>query len=116
MRHRVTAVVGWLLFVGVAMAAGSMAGQRTMTEDQYATGDSARAIQILDEAGLKTPAGELILVTGTGPATSPATRAAVTDLMARLQAATSSPAWSTPTPADGLRRRALGAGARVDDR
>ena len=83
-RHRVVAVVGWLVFVAVAMAVGSMSGQRTMTADQYATGDSARAIQILDDAGLKTPAGELILVTGTGPATSPATRAAVTDLTARL--------------------------------
>ena len=27
-RHRVTAVVGWLLFVAIAMAIGSMAGQR----------------------------------------------------------------------------------------
>ena len=35
-----------------------------MTEDQYATGDSARAIEILDDAGLKTAAGEMILVTG----------------------------------------------------
>ncbi len=83
-RHRVVAVVGWLVFVAVAVALGSVSGQRTMTEEQYATGDSARAIQILDDAGLKTPAGELILLTGTGSATSPATRAAVTDLTTRL--------------------------------
>ena len=80
---------------------GSVSGQRTMTEDQYATGDSARAIQILDDAGLKTPAGELILLTGTGSATSPATRAAVTDLTTRLGAdRRSSPACSTPTAND----------------
>ena len=84
-RHRIVAVVGWLVFVGVAMAVGSVSGQRNMTEEQYATGDSARAIQILDAADLKTPAGELILVTGTGAATSPATRAAVSDLTTRLQ-------------------------------
>ena len=84
-RHRVVAVVGWLAFVGVAMTAGSLAGQRTMTQDQYATGDSARAIQILDAAGLKTPAEELVLVTGSGAATSPPTKAAVTDLVRRLQ-------------------------------
>jgi len=84
-RHRVVAVIGWLVFVGVAMAVGSVSGQRTMTQDQYATGDSARAIQILDHAGLKTPASELILLTGRGGATSPTTRAAVTDLMTRLE-------------------------------
>jgi RND superfamily putative drug exporter len=84
-RHRVAAVLGWLVFVALAMAAGSVAGQRTMTQDQYATGDSARAIQILDDADLKTPAGELILLTGSGPATSPATRAAVVDLTTRLE-------------------------------
>jgi uncharacterized membrane protein YdfJ with MMPL/SSD domain len=84
-RHRIVAVVGWLVFVGVAMAVGSVSGQRNMTQEQYATGDSARAIQILDDADLKTPAGELILVTGTGEATSPATQATVTDLTTRLQ-------------------------------
>ena len=84
-RHRVVAVVGWLVFVAVAMAAGSAAGQRNMTQDQYATGDSSKALQILDAAGLKPPAEELVLVTGSGPATSPATKAAVADLLRRLQ-------------------------------
>ena len=84
-RHRVLAVVGWLVFVAVAAGLGSMSGQQQMTQDQYATGDSARAIQILDEAGLQTPAQELVLVTGGGPATSPATRAAVTDVVGRLR-------------------------------
>ncbi len=84
-RHRLVAVVGWLVFVGVAMAVGSVSGQQNMTEEQYATGDSARAIQMLDDADLKTPAGELILLTGTGEATSPATRAAVADLTTRLK-------------------------------
>ncbi len=84
-RHRVVAVVGWLVFVVVAMALGSISGQRQMTQDQYATGDSARAIQILDKAGLETPAQELVLVTGAAPATSPATRAAVNDLVDRLR-------------------------------
>ncbi len=84
-RHRVLAVVGWLVFVAVAAGLGSMSGQRQMTQDQYATGDSARAIQILDDAGLQTPAQELVLVTGGGVATSPATRAAVTDMVGRLR-------------------------------
>ena len=84
-RHRAVAIVGWLVFVVVAMTIGSMAGQRQMTQDQYATGDSARAIQIHDAAGLSNPAGEMILVTSTAPVTSPEARAAVTDLVGRLR-------------------------------
>jgi len=85
-RHRVVAIIGWLTFVVVATAVGSMAGQRHMTEDQYATGDSAAAIQILDDAGLKTPASEMILVTSTGSVIDPAPQAVVAELIARLQA------------------------------
>jgi putative drug exporter of the RND superfamily len=84
-RHRAVAIVGWLVFVVVAMTIGSMAGQRQMTQDQYATGDSARAIQIENAAGLSNPAGEMILVTSTAPVTSPEARAAVTDLVGRLR-------------------------------
>ena len=66
-RHRVVAVLGWVAFVVVAAGIGSQVGQEQMTEDQYATGDSATAIQILDEAGLETPASELVLVTAWSP-------------------------------------------------
>jgi uncharacterized membrane protein YdfJ with MMPL/SSD domain len=85
-RHRVVAIIGWLAFVAVAVTIGSMAGQREMTEDQYATGDSAKAIRILDDAGLSTPAGELLMLSSTSPATSAPMRAAVTDLTQRLEA------------------------------
>jgi uncharacterized membrane protein YdfJ with MMPL/SSD domain len=85
-RHRVAAIVGWLIFVVATVAIGSAVGQRQMTADQYAAGDSARAIQILDSAGLRTPAGEMFLVTSQTPVTSPAARAAVADLIARLEA------------------------------
>ncbi|MGA8247136.1 MAG: MMPL family transporter [Nocardioides sp.] len=85
-RHRAVAIIGWLVFVAVAMTVGSMVGQRQMTQDQYATGDSAKAIQIEDAAGLSNPAGEMILVTTTTPVTSTAARAAVNDLVLRLRA------------------------------
>jgi uncharacterized membrane protein YdfJ with MMPL/SSD domain len=84
--HRLVAVAGWVVFVVIAMMLGSWAGQRHMTEDQYAKGDSARAIQILDEAGLKPPAAEMFLVTRAGDTDPPALHAAVADLVARLQA------------------------------
>ena len=84
-RHRAVAIIGWLVFVAIAMTLGRLAGQQQMTEDQYATGDSARVIQILDDAGLRTPAQELVLVTSEGPVTDPAPRAAVADLIGALQ-------------------------------
>ena len=49
-RHRVMAIAGWVVFVLVAAATGSLAEQQQMTEDQYATGDSAAALRILDES------------------------------------------------------------------
>jgi RND superfamily putative drug exporter len=85
-RHRVMAIIGWVAFVAIAVTVGSTAGQHQMTADQYAAGDSAKAIRILDDAGLSTPAGELFLVSGPSPATSATTRAAVTDLTRRLEA------------------------------
>ena len=85
-RHRVAAIVGWLIFVVAAVVIGGAVGQRQMTADQYAAGDSARAIEILQSAGLRTPAGEMLLVSSHTPVTSPAARAAVADLITRLQA------------------------------
>jgi RND superfamily putative drug exporter len=87
-RHRVMAIAGWVVFVLVAAATGSLAEQQQMTEDQYATGDSAAALRILDEAGLKTPATEMILVTSEGRVTDPGPRRAVTQLVASLEATT----------------------------
>jgi len=85
-RHRAIAIIGWLVFVAVAVAIGSASGQQQMTTDQYAQGDSARALRILDNAGLSTPAGEMFLVSTGAPVTSPAARAVVTDLTDRLTA------------------------------
>ena len=85
-RHRLVAIVGWVLFVGLAVALGSVSGQRHMTEDEYSQGDSGRAVRILDDAGLGVPAGEMFLVTSRGPVTAPAVRATVADLIGRLDA------------------------------
>jgi RND superfamily putative drug exporter len=85
-RHRMVAVIGWVVFVAITFSIGKMAGQRQMNEDQYTTGDSAQAARILDDAGLSTPAGELFLLSSTSSATSPSTRSAVADLTRRLEA------------------------------
>ncbi|HEX2895260.1 MAG TPA: MMPL family transporter [Marmoricola sp.] len=85
-RHRTLAVVGWLVFVVLAMGLGSWSGQQQMTEDEYAQGDSAQALRVLDDAGLRVPAGEMFLLSSARPATAPGMRAAVADLVARLEA------------------------------
>jgi RND superfamily putative drug exporter len=86
-RHRAIAIAGWVLAVVAAMMVGSAVGQQQMTMDEYAKGDSATALRILDQAGIAQPAHELILVHSTAPtANSPAFRGAVADLIAGLQA------------------------------
>ncbi|MGH3415010.1 MAG: MMPL family transporter [Actinocrinis sp.] len=61
-RHRKSAVFGWLLFVVLATVIGGAAGQKNLTSAQEGTGDSARALQILQDAGVKQPASEMVLV------------------------------------------------------
>ena len=94
--HRWAAVIAWLAFVAVATMIGSISGQQQMTNDEYAAGDSAKAIRILDEAGLSTPAGEMILITSEQPVTDPAVRAAVADLVTQLESAQSVTAVQEP--------------------
>ena len=61
-RHRKTAIIGWLLFVIVTSTAGAVAGQVTMAPYENSAGDSARALKILADAGIKDPAGEMVIV------------------------------------------------------
>lgn len=60
--HRKTAVLGWLLFVVLATGIGGASGLVEMSDAENGAGDSARAEQILDDAGLGQPAGELVMV------------------------------------------------------
>jgi uncharacterized membrane protein YdfJ with MMPL/SSD domain len=61
-RHRKTAILGWLLFVVAAVLIGGMVGQRSLTNSEQGTGDSARAERILDDAGITDPASEMVIV------------------------------------------------------
>ncbi|WP_460303882.1 MMPL family transporter [Actinocorallia aurea] len=64
-RHRVAALVLWLLFVVAASVLGAMAGQQPMTDAENAFGGSRQAIEMLEEAGVEDPVNELVLVHGT---------------------------------------------------
>ncbi len=61
-RHRKTAVFGWLLFVVLATMLGGMHGSTKVTEAESMPGQVSRAAKILDDAGLKSPASETVLV------------------------------------------------------
>ncbi|MGW3565806.1 MMPL family transporter [Streptomyces sp. NPDC000941] len=61
-RHRKTAVFGWLILVVLVTVVGGAAGQKTLTNADYGTGDSGRAERILQDADLAPPAAELVLV------------------------------------------------------
>jgi RND superfamily putative drug exporter len=76
-RHRKTAIFGWLLFVVAAVLIGGMVGQKGLTNAEENTGDSARAVRILEDAGIKDPASEMVLLHS---ATPNGFRAAVPDV------------------------------------
>jgi RND superfamily putative drug exporter len=91
-RHRRTAIGGWLLFVVIATLLGGMLGTKQITDAQAAVGEDAQAQRAISAAHLAQPASESVLLTrpavaGQPPlAQDPAIRAAVQDLVQRLTA------------------------------
>ncbi|GAA2144972.1 MMPL family transporter [Kitasatospora kazusensis] len=86
-KHRKTAVFGWLLFVVLAAYLGGAHGSTTVTDSESMPGQVARAARILDEAGIKRPAGETVLVqSATLTAQDPAFRAVVDQAVAAVGA------------------------------
>ncbi|KUJ70966.1 hypothetical protein ACZ90_01310 [Streptomyces albus subsp. albus] len=61
-RHRWVAVGGWVLFVILAVAVGSMAGRVDTSRSESQPGEAGRVEKILDEAGVTSPASETVLV------------------------------------------------------
>ncbi|MFF3904686.1 MMPL family transporter [Streptomyces sp. NPDC001848] len=80
-RHRWAAVGIWVLFVVLAMAVGSAAGRVDVKDSDELKGETHTAAKIIEDAGIKQPAGESVLIQakdGTTTATDPRFRAAVT--------------------------------------
>ncbi|MFD4602269.1 MMPL family transporter [Streptomyces sp. NPDC058464] len=83
-RHRWAAVGIWVLFVVLAMGLGSAAGRVDVDESDQLKGETHTAAKIIDDAGIKEPASETVLVQSKDPsvkATDAAFRAAVTEVM-----------------------------------
>ncbi|MDL4818340.1 MMPL family transporter [Actinomadura opuntiae] len=83
-RHRLTAVLGWLLFVVLASVLGGAAGQVAMADHEQGAGASAHAEKIIADAGIDDPDSETVLLTG--PAGAPETARAVAAVRANVQA------------------------------
>ncbi|MFF2628221.1 MMPL family transporter [Kitasatospora griseola] len=86
-RHRKTAVFGWLLFVVLAAYLGGVHGATKITDAEQMPGQVAQAAKILDDAGIKSPAGETVLVQSrTLTADDPSFKAVVEQVGAAVRA------------------------------
>src|SRR5947199_5089695 len=86
-RHWKRATAIWLGFVIVSVVVGQLVGTHKLSDAEQATGESARAQQILANAGFSTPASESVLVKSSAlTAGAPEFRAAVASVTATLRA------------------------------
>ncbi|WP_328903100.1 MMPL family transporter [Streptomyces sp. NBC_00441] len=109
-RHRWAAVTIWVLFVVLAMGLGSAAGRVDVKESEQMSGEVGRAVRIIEDAGLKDPAGETVLIQSEGKngavAGSAEFRTAVKDVIRAVQdtgevTAVASPYTTKSISADG---------------
>ena len=56
------ALFGWLVFAAVATVLGNVAGHRQMKDSEFASGEAATAVQMLERAGMEQPASENVLI------------------------------------------------------
>ncbi|AEY92440.1 integral membrane protein [Streptomyces hygroscopicus subsp. jinggangensis 5008] len=87
-RHRWAAVGIWVVFVVLAMGLGSAAGRVDVNESDQLKGETHTAATIIEDAGIKEPAGETVLIQsadGAVKATSPQFRAAVADVVEAVE-------------------------------
>ncbi|MFD1658822.1 MMPL family transporter [Streptomyces caeni] len=83
-RHRWAAIGIWLLFVVLAVAAGSAVGRVDVKESDQLKGETHTAATIIKDAGIEQPAGETVLIQaedGRTTTADPQFRAAVTEVV-----------------------------------
>lgn len=115
-RRPKTIVALWLVLIVGCVAAGSMAGTKSLTSVQSEVGQSAQADKLIDHAGLRDPAAESILIQS---AESAKTQAATQALEARLRklhqvTSVTGPAQSAALSRDGGRTVLVQATMRGD--
>lgn len=83
-RHRRAAIVGWLVFVVLAVVAGSMATTRTLDPAQTGVGESGHAQRAVFDAFPQKADEGVLIQSSSERAGSPQFRAVVRDVMQRL--------------------------------
>jgi uncharacterized membrane protein YdfJ with MMPL/SSD domain len=83
-QHRRTAVIGWILFVVLAVVVGGKIGQNDLDKSASGNGESKRGDMIVKAAGFPDQTAEQVLVQGKS-ADDPAVTAAVRDVVSRLE-------------------------------
>src|ERR1044071_5507962 len=82
-QHRKAAIMGWILFVVLAVAVGGKIGQNDLDDSATGSGQSQRGDMIVEAAGFPERETEQVLVQGKS-ADDPAVVAAVRDVVSRL--------------------------------
>ena len=86
--HRKIAIFGWLAFVFVAVALGSVIGTKSLDPADSEAGDSGRALQIIDRGGFDDTVDESVFVENESLAASSSEfQAVVADVIAKLSGA-----------------------------
>ena len=85
--HWKTATAAWLVFVVVAVGLGTTFGTQLLSVAEQSTGETARAEQMLANAGFDTPAAESVLVrSSTRTVADPAFRVTMQRVLVKLRA------------------------------
>ncbi|MGB8945849.1 MAG: MMPL family transporter, partial [Streptomyces sp.] len=120
-RHRWAAVGIWVLFVVVSMGLGSAVGRSDVDQNDL-KGEINQATRIVDDAGIKEPVGESVLIQAeeTGgdalKATDPRFRQAVDDVMKAVGATREVTAVTSPYQSDSVSKDGRSALVRFDMR
>ncbi|MFJ3232008.1 MMPL family transporter [Streptomyces sp. NPDC086787] len=118
-RHRWAAVGIWVLFVVLSMGLGGAAGRVDVDESDQLKGETHTAAQIIDDAGIKEPAGETVLIQskdGSVRATDAVFRAAVADVVKAVEGTGKVTGVVSPYAAQTISRDGRSALVRFDMR
>jgi len=85
-QHRRAAILGWLVFVALAVAIGSSIGTRQIPQDNDGVGESGRASQVLHDRFPQPASEEVLIESKTASVRDPAFQSAIRDVVARLSA------------------------------
>jgi len=87
-RHRVIAIVGWLVFLFIANNVGGSVSTKHLTTSETHDGESAAANRTLERGGFARPAAEQVLVQvhPGGKVLAPAGRSAITEVVSAVSA------------------------------